>query len=70
MKKVTDTSRRREEDVIKMKKEISSRNLPVRKGRPERMAEKLTIIFDSIICKIWGPHSRTQFFAAQTRISM
>jgi hypothetical protein len=39
--------------------EMSTRNLPGGKGRPERKADNLTAICESTVCKMWKPRRLT-----------
>jgi hypothetical protein len=43
--------------------EMSTRNLPGGKGRPARKAGNLTIIYESIIYRVWEPRRLTTLWA-------
>jgi hypothetical protein len=43
--------------------EMSTRNLPEGKGRPERKADNLTAICEPIVWKMWEPRRHTTLWA-------
>jgi hypothetical protein len=43
--------------------EMSTRNIPGGKGQPERKAANLTVIYESIVYKMWEPRLLTALWA-------